>query len=79
MLLNQLNMHILDFIMWFPCAIILWGLIHFFSGGEFTEELGSLVGLFIEIIFTIIYIIVFVWPIDLNWVDIFACKYHITW
>jgi hypothetical protein len=76
-------MHILDFIMWFPCVIVLWGLIHLFSGGEFTEELGGLIGLFIEIVFTIIYFLAFVWPGDLNWIDIFSGKHHlfphITW
>jgi hypothetical protein len=67
--------------MYFVTVIILWWLIHIFSGGEFTEEMGCLVGLFIEIIYTIIYIILFVWPVDYNWIDIFhnGINLNIKW
>lgn len=66
--------------MYFVTASILWMLIHLFSGGEFTEELGCLVGGFIEIIYLIIYIILFVW-IDYNWIDIFhhGINLNIKW
>ena len=64
-------MHILDFIMFFPLAGILWWIIEKLSGGEFTNELGGLIGTFIEIIFLIIYIVIFA-VFDNNWIDIFS-------
>lgn len=63
-------MHILDLIMFFPLSLILWWIIDKTSDSEFTEELGCLVGLAIELVFLSIYIIVF-GVFDVNWIDIF--------
>jgi hypothetical protein len=57
--------------MFFPLAGILWWIIEKLSGGEFTNELGGLIGTFIEIIFLIIYIVIFA-VFDNNWIDIFS-------
>jgi len=71
-------MHILDFLMYWVLLAIIWGGLHFFSGGNLTEELGGLVGLRIVYIFTIIYIVIFcVFP-DLNWIDIFRGTYNVN-
>lgn len=70
-------MHILDFIMYFVTAGILMFLVDKLSGGEFTNELGGLIGLFILIVFTIVYIILFCFYPDWNWVDIFNGNIHI--
>jgi len=64
-------MHILDFIMFFPCILLLWWILDKVFDGDFTEELGGLIGLFILFIFTIVYVIVFAIYPDWNWVDIF--------
>lgn len=64
-------MHLLDLIMYFVLVVLLWWILDKVSGSQWTEELGSLLGGFIVIIFTIAYIILFCfWP-DWNWVDIF--------
>lgn len=39
---------------------------------DYKEELGGIIGMIIGISLTIIWIIVFVWPIDLNISDIFV-------
>lgn len=67
-------MHILDLIMYFVLAALLWYAIDKFSDGEFTEELGALMGLIIEIVFGIVYVVLFcVYP-DWNWIDILQSK-----
>jgi len=71
-------MHVLDFFMYFPCLVIFWYLLKWGSNGEFTEEIGALVGWFLCFLFTIIYIIVFVIYPDWNWIDIFTTTPHIT-
>jgi hypothetical protein len=63
-------MHILDLIIYLISIPILWKIIDVMSDGEFVEELGTLVGYFIVIIYTIIYVILFYW-VDYNWIDIF--------
>lgn len=78
-------MHILDLIMYFVTAGLLWFLIDIMSGGDFTQELGALknnvtrlkedhirglVGVLAMIVYTIVYIIMFVF-VDYNWIDIF--------
>ncbi len=65
-------MHVLDLIMYFVTVILLWLTMHLLSGGEMTEELGgALIGFPVIVIYTIIYIAIFVWPGNYNWVDIF--------
>ena len=71
-------MHVLDLIMYIVLAILLWCIIDKVSGGEFTNELGTIGGIFFEFIFLIVYIIVFV-VLDNNWVDIFSSLKDITW
>lgn len=64
-------MHLLDFILYFPCLGIFWYFLKWSSKGEFTEELGTLIGWFLSLIFTILYLILFsIYP-DFNWIDIF--------
>lgn len=63
-------MHLLDFIMYIVLATILWFVIDKLTNGEYTHELGSLIGIFIEFIFAIIYMILFCFYPDWNWVDI---------
>lgn len=62
-------MHILDLIMFFVLAYILWWIMDQISFGEFTNEMGSIIGIGVELIFAVGYIIVFV-VFDNNWVDI---------
>lgn len=64
-------MHILDLIMYILLAILLWWIIDKVSNGEFTNELGTLAGIFFEFIFLIVYIIIFA-VFDNDWVDIFS-------
>lgn len=63
-------MHLLDFFFYPFLVMILWFLIDKFSGGELTQELGSLGGILIVIIFTILYIVLFAIYPDWNWIDI---------
>ncbi len=69
-------MHILDLIMYIVLAIILW----FTLNDEYTHELGTFIGICIMFIYTIIYMILFVW-IDYNWSDINIgyFKFDIKW
>lgn len=69
-------MHYLDLIMYIVIVLLLWFALHKLSEGEYTTEIGGIVGYGIELIFTVIYIIIFVWPIDLNWSDIFNGTAH---
>lgn len=69
-------MHILDFVMYLVTAGVIWGLLDIVGKGEYTQELGGLIGLFIIFLYTIAYIIVFCfWP-DWNWTDIFHGVYN---
>jgi hypothetical protein len=70
-------MHILDLILYIILAILLWWTIDKLSYGEWTNELGTLIGLFVEFIFLVVYIIVF-GVFDNNWVDIFSSLKNIT-
>ncbi len=70
-------MHILDFIMYFVTAVIIWWIMDKVTYGNWTNELGGLFGMFIMIIYTVIYIIVFCFWSDLNWIDIFKGVYNV--
>jgi hypothetical protein len=63
-------MHILDLIMFFPLSLILWWIIDKTSDSEFTQEIGGFIGVIIELLFLVVYIIVF-GVFDVNWIDIF--------
>ena len=65
-----MTIHFLDFIMYIVLVGVIWKALEVISGGELTEELGGIVGLIIILVFTIIYVILFVFC-DYNWVDIF--------
>lgn len=66
-----MGIHILDYVMWFVVIAITWNLIEFLSDGEFTNELGGLIGILILVIVTIIHIVLF-GVVDYNWIDIFS-------
>ena len=57
--------------MFFVLAYILWWAMDQISFGELTNEMGGFIGICIEAVFTIAYIVVFV-VLDNNWVDIFS-------
>jgi len=62
-------MHFLDLIMYFVTLGILWFIIGWMTDGEWTEELGGIIGLVIIVVYTILYIVAFAfWP-DWNWCD----------
>lgn len=61
-------MHILDLIMYFVTAGLLWFLLGKFSGGDLTEELGGVIGLLVELLYLLWYFYFF-WYLDNNWVD----------
>lgn len=65
-------MHILDLIMYIVFIIIIGKIL----GEEYTTELGGVVGLFVFLVFTVLYVIFFVW-IDHNWIDIFRWIYDL--
>jgi hypothetical protein len=72
-------MHALDFIMYIVLAVLLWLAIDKLTDGEYTHELGTLGGILIEIVFTIVYIILFAFYPDWNWVDIGINLPDIKW
>lgn len=61
--------HILDWVLYFPLVGIVWAIIGGLSDGEFTEELGALIGCCFIILFTIIYCVVFYFY---DWIDLFG-------
>ncbi len=72
-------MHLLDLIMYFFIAWLLWRFVDYLSDGEWTNELGTLIGLSVLIVYSIVYIVLFAfWP-DWNWVDFALPKISFTW
>ena len=63
-------MHILDLIMYFVTAGLLWFIMDKIGGGDYTKEPGSVIGATIMFIYTIVYIVLFVIG-SYNWIDIF--------
>ena len=63
-------MHILDLIMYLPYFFLVWYVTDKMSDGEFTQDLGCLIGVFIQLIFLIVYIVIFA-VYDNDWIDIF--------
>jgi hypothetical protein len=72
-------MHILDFIMYFILLVILWRVMAVISGNQLTSELGGCLGSIIVLIYTIVYIILFAFYPDWNWVDFKITFPKITW
>lgn len=70
-------MHILDLIMYFVTAVLLWFLMDKIGGGDYTQELGGVIGATIMVIYTIVYIVLFVIG-SYNWIDIFHEMFIIT-
>ncbi len=62
-------MHFLDLIMYVVLLFVIWGILDIMSGGEFTHEMGGLIGMSVIIIYTIVYIILFAIVPDWNWAD----------
>lgn len=74
-----MEFHLLDLICYFVGLVILWYALDKFSGGEFTNEMGALIGWFISLVYTITYIIFF-WFLDYNIVDVWSdISINITW
>ena len=64
-------MHVLDLIMYIVLAILLWWVIDKASRGDFTNGLGTSVGIFLEFMFLVFYILVF-GVMDNDWMNIFS-------
>lgn len=73
-----MTIHILDFLMWFVVLVVYWYLLDKLSNGEYTNELGGLVGLLGSAVITIIYIILF-GIMDWDWINIFRGVNPIDW
>jgi hypothetical protein len=65
-----MTIHILDILMYFVVIMVYWFLLDKLSDGEYTNELGGLVGLLGSAVITIIYIILF-GIMDWDWINIF--------
>lgn len=70
-----MGIHILDYVMWFVMITITWNLIDYIWNGEFTNELGGLIGVLILAFVTLIYVVLF-GVIDYNWIDIFSSVHN---
>lgn len=74
-----MEIHLLDIIVWIISLVVLWKLIEIFSNRQYTEELGSLVGMFILFIYSVIYVIIFGF-LDYNISDIyFSSLIKLSW
>lgn len=75
-----MEFHALDIMVWFFSLFVIWYIIDKLSNSEFTEELGSLIGVFILIIYTIIYIIIFgVCDYNISDIGISLPNINISW
>lgn len=63
-----MDFHTLDLIMYILLSLLIWYVI---LPKDWTTELGTLIGWFIMLIFTILYLILFAIYPDWNWGDIF--------
>lgn len=70
-----MTLHFLDLVMYIVLVFVIWWILDIISNGEFTHELGGLIGMMVIIVFTIIYVIMFVFC-DWNWSDIFTGNYE---
>jgi hypothetical protein len=62
--------HILDLIMWPIIGAFIWFILDKAFNGEYTHEMGAILGIIVLAIYTVIYFALFV-VIDHNWIDIF--------
>ena len=63
-------MHVLDFFMYVILLLDIRWFMKLISDGDWMEGLGEIAWFLVQVIFTIVYIIIFVW-IDLNWIELF--------
>ena len=63
-------MHTLDFIMYLLLSGGIYRFMDWVSDGDWTRDIGAMAWILFQCIFTIVYLVVFVW-IDLNWIDLF--------
>jgi hypothetical protein len=73
-----MTIHILDVVMYFVVIVVYWNLLDKMSDGEYTNELGGLVGLLGTGVVTIIYIVLF-GVMDWDWINIFGGINPIEW
>jgi hypothetical protein len=73
-----MTIHILDILMYFVVIVVYWFLLDKISDGEYTNELGGLIGLLGAGVITIIYIVLF-GVMDWDWINIFRGINPIEW
>ena len=73
-----MTIHILDIVMYFVVIVVYWYLLDKLSDGEYTNELGGLIGLLGVGVITIVYIILF-GVMDWDWINIFKGISPIEW
>lgn len=73
-----MTIHILDIVMYFVVIEVYWYLLDKMSNGEYTNELGGLIGLLGAGVITIVYIILF-GVMDWDWINIFRGVNPIDW
>lgn len=73
-----MTIHILDIVMYFVVIVVYWYLLDKMSNGEYTNELGGLIGLLGAGVITIVYIILF-GVMDWDWINIFRGVNPIDW
>lgn len=73
-----MTIHILDILMYFVVIVVYWYLLDKMSNGEYTNELGGLIGLLGAGVITIVYIILF-GVMDWDWINIFRGVNPIDW
>lgn len=78
-----MQVHFLDWIMWLFLCILLWKILEAVTDGEWTEDLGGILGVIVILVFTIVHIFLF-GVLDWNWIDIFRSiggrrELHINW
>jgi hypothetical protein len=73
-----MTIHILDILMYFVVIVVYWFLLDKLSAGEYTNELGGLVGLLGSAVITIIYIILF-GIMGWDWINIFRGVNPMDW
>ena len=73
-----MTIHILDIVMYFVVIVVYWYLLDKLSDGEYTNELGGLIGLLGVGVITIVYIILF-GVMDWDWINIIKGISPIEW
>lgn len=73
-----MTIHILDILMYFVVIAVYWFFLDKMSNGEYTNELGGLIGLLGAGVVTIIYIVLF-GVMDWDWINIFRGINPMDW